>query len=288
MARIRGAASSPVEADAGEGQGVSKGGTPSVPAAPKGHSGSHARGKVESQAVTVDVSQDPTLYRRQTVGRERQLVTEGGMTYFEHDKPYQYQEGDYTVTRGSAWSAPGCHLGCGVLIYSRDGRVVRIEGDPENPYNQGRLCARCAAVEDIVNSDMRVLYPMKRAREDRGRDRWERISWDEALDTVERRFNEYKEGYGAESVVFLQGTGRDIAAYISRLAWSFGSPNYAFSLSNVACFGPRVFADTMVAGAFLVGDYSQQFIDRYDNPEWRCPGVTVIWGNNPVVANSDG
>jgi len=231
---------------------------------------------------------DPTLFVRATVPADKQLSTERGMVYFDHDKPYNYEEDGLTVTRGSVWSAPGCHLGCGVLIYSKDGRVVRVEGDSENPYNQGRLCARCAAVDDIVNSNMRVLYPMKRAFEDRGKDKWERITWDEALDTVERRFNEYKEVYGPESVAFLQGTGRDIAAYISRFAWSFGSPNYAFSLSNVACFGPRVFACTMVAGAFLVGDYSQQFIDRYDNPAWRCPGVTVVWGNNPVVANSDG
>ena len=229
-----------------------------------------------------------TLQPRHVVLPADQLQNDRGMTYFEHEKPWRYEEDGFTVTRGSAWSAPGCHLGCGVLIYSKDGEVVRVEGDPDNPYNQGRLCPRCAAVTDFVNHADRILYPMKRAREDRGKNAWERISWDEALDTVETRFNEYKERYGAESVVFLQGTGRDIAAYISRLAWSFGSPNYAFSLSNVACFGPRIFASMMTSGTFMVGDYSQQFIDRYDNPEWVCPGVTVIWGNNPIVANSDG
>ena len=228
------------------------------------------------------------LQPRLVVDADELKVNQNGMTYWEHEKPWRYEEGDLTVTRGSAWSAPGCHLGCGVLIYSKDGEVVRIEGDPENPYNQGRLCPRCVAVDDIVNHKDRVLYPMKRAVADRGLDRWERISWDEALDTVESRFNEYKAAYGAESVVFLQGTGRDIAAYISRLAWSFGSPNYAFSLSNVACFGPRIFASMMTTGVFMVGDYSQQFIDRYDNPEWECPALTVVWGNNPIVANSDG
>lgn len=227
------------------------------------------------------------LLGRATVPQSDQKVNEAGLTYFEHG-PWRYEEDGCDVTRGSAWSAPGCHLGCGVLIYSKDERVVRVEGDPDNPYNQGRLCPRCTAVTDFVNNETRVLYPMKRKVEDRGRDRWERITWDEALDTVEQRFNAYKERYGAESVAFFQGTGRDIAAYISRLAWSFGSPNYCFSLSNVACFGPRIFASTMVTGVFMVGDYSQQFIDRYDNPEWKCPGVTVVWGNNPVVANSDG
>lgn len=231
---------------------------------------------------------NPALQARATVSKGEQKTNDFGMTYFEHAEPYQYKDGEFDVTRGSAWSAPGCHLGCGVLIYSKDGKVVRVEGDPDNPYNQGRLCPRCVAVDDIINNDKRVLYPMKRDIGDRGKDKWERISWEEALDTVERRFNEYKKRHGAESVAFFQGTGRDIAAYISRLAWSFGSPNYAFSLSNVACFGPRIFASMMTTGVFMVGDYSQQFIDRYDNPEWECPGLTVVWGNNPVVANSDG
>lgn len=229
-----------------------------------------------------------TLQPRLVVAGEDILKNDKGMSYFEHEHPWEYEEDGYKITRGSAWTAPGCHLGCGVLIYSKDGKVVRVEGDPDNPYNQGRLCARCIAVDEIINNDKRLMYPMKRAIEDRGKDKWERISWDEALDMVEQRFNEYKEKYGAESVIFLQGTGRDIAAYISRLAWSFGSPNYTFSLSNVACFGPRIFASMMTTGVFMIGDYSQQFIDRYDNPEWECPKLTVIWGNNPIVANSDG
>lgn len=215
--------------------------------------------------------------------------TGAGLVYRDHEHPeFRYKDGEFDITRGSAWSGPGCHLGCGVLIYSKDDKVVRVEGDPENPYNGGRLCPRCLAVNEIVNNEARLRYPMKRAREDRGKDRWERISWDEALDTIEQRLNGYKEKYGAESVMFVQGTGRDIAAYISRLAWSFGSPNYCFSLSNVACFGPRILASTMEAGVFMVGDYSQQFIDRYDNSEWQVPGTVIVWGNNPIVANSDG
>ena len=229
-----------------------------------------------------------SLLVRKTVGPDEIKYTDKAMTFFEHDRPWQYEEDGYQVTRGSAWSAPGCHLGCGVLVYSKDDKVVRVEGDPENPYNQGRLCPRCIAVDEIINNERRISYPLKRSREDRGKDKWERISWDEALDTIERCFNEYKEEHGAESVIFLQGTGRDIAAYISRLAWSFGSPNYAFSLTNVACFGPRIFASTMLAGVFMVGDYSQQFIERYNNPSWRVPALTVVWGNNPIVANSDG
>lgn len=207
-----------------------------------------------------------------------------------HDKPFRYTEGDYTVTRGSAWTGPGCHDGCGVLMYTdKDGKLVRVEGDPDNPYNQGRLCPRCLAVTEAVNSPDRLLYPQRRDPKYRGdASKWERCGWDEAYDLIEKKFKGFRERYGAESVSFWKGTGRDIATWISRLAWSFGSPNLTSAINGIACYLPRVFGCLSTAGTFLVGDYSQQFADRYDNPNWKCPDVIVVWGNNPIQSNSDG
>lgn len=208
--------------------------------------------------------------------------------YVDHEKPWRYEQGGLTVTRTSAWSGPGCHLGCGILIYTdKDGKLVKVEGDPENPFNNGRLCPRCLdLIESVYNSD-RILYPMRRTGK-RGEDAWERISWDEAYDEIATKFLYYKENFGAESVSFWKGTGRDIAPWISHLAWAFGSPNVVFGLSGCACFVPRIAASTCTSGSFWVGDYSQQFRDRYDDPRWKCPELIVLWGNNPVVSNSDG
>ncbi|MEG0303764.1 molybdopterin-dependent oxidoreductase [Gordonibacter sp.] len=212
-----------------------------------------------------------------------------GVTKVPHEKPFRYVEGDLTVTRGSAWSGPGCHDGCGVLMYTdAQGELVRVEGDPENPYNQGRLCVRCLALTEAVNNKDRLRYPMIRKKEDRGKDAWERISWDEAYNLIEEKLNYYKENFGAESVMFWKGTGRDIATYLSRFAWSFGSPNLTSGINGIACYAPRVFGCTATSGSFWVGDYSQQFADRYDNPNWKMPGLIVVWGNNPLISNSDG
>lgn len=208
--------------------------------------------------------------------------------FVEHEHPWRYEEGDLTVTRGSAWSGPGCHLGCGVLMYTdKDGTLVKVEGDPENPFNKGRLCVRCLDMIESTYNDNRVLYPMRRTG-GRGTDTWERITWDEAYDEIAEKFLAYKEEFGAESVLFYKGTGRDIAPWISHLAWSFGSPNVVFGLSGCACFVPRIAASTCASGSFWVGDYSQQFADRYDNPDWKCPELIALWGNNPIVSNSDG
>ena len=210
-------------------------------------------------------------------------------TLVDHEKPYQFDEDGLHVTRGCAWSAPGCHLGCGILMYTDDeGRLVKVEGDPENPFNQGRLCVRCLDLPEVVYSPDRILHPLKRAREDRGKDKWEPIGWAEALDEIAGKILAAKEEYGPESVAFYSGTGRDIGQYITRLCWGFNSPNFVFLMSGQSCYSPRVAGCFSTSGSFWVGDYSQQFPDRYDNPDWKRPDLIVIWGNNPIVSNSDG
>jgi anaerobic selenocysteine-containing dehydrogenase len=130
------------------------------------------------------------------------------------------------VVKSTAWSpGPGCHGGCGLEFFVKDGRVVKVEGDEDHPYSHGRVCARALALTQYIYHPDRYLYPMKRVGE-RGEGKFERISWDEALDTVETRFNEIKEKYGPEAVIFAQGTGRDIGGPISFLCYSYGSPNW--------------------------------------------------------------
>lgn len=202
---------------------------------------------------------------------------------------FRYEEDGLTVTRGSAWTGPGCHLGCGVLMYTdSDGKLIKVEGDPENPFNQGRLCTRCLTLEDVLNSPDRLLHPMKRAKEDRGVDAWERISWDEAYDLIYENFTRLKEKYGPQTIACLMGTGRDISPWMTRLCFSMGSPNSVFMMSGLSCYTTRVVGCISSSGCFWVGDYSQQFADRYDDPAWKCPETVVVWGNNPIIANSDG
>lgn len=64
-----------------------------------------------------------------------------GYTEIVRDKPFQWEEDGLKVTRTCAWSGPSCHEGCGVLFYTdQDDNLAKVEGDPEHPFNQGRLC----------------------------------------------------------------------------------------------------------------------------------------------------
>ena len=151
-------------------------------------------------------------------------------------KGYITEEGDGVLkVRTCAWSPPGDHpVGCGVCLYVKDGKLVKVEGDPTHPISQGRLCPRCLALDEVMYHPDRIKHPMKRAREDRGKDKWVEISWDEAYDLLESKIREIWENYGAETIFTLTGTGRESTLYApvygpAVLNTPNGASTYAFS-----------------------------------------------------------
>ena len=205
------------------------------------------------------------------------------------DLPRSWEEDGYQVSRTTVWSAPGCHAGCGILGYVKDGKLVKVEGDPEHPFNQGHICPRCAAMPYEVNRTDRLLYPMKRDPSERGNpDAWERITWDEALDLIETKFKEIIDKYGAKTLQAFNGTGRDILWQSQRLIYSMGSPHAVSYFSGEACWMPRLVAYTAAVGEYMMPDCPECHEDRFDNPTFRIPEVIFNWGCNPVQSSSDG
>lgn len=193
------------------------------------------------------------------------------------------------VVRSIARTAPGCHEGCGVLLYVKDGKLVKVEGDPDFPLSHGRLCPRCQVLTEVVYHPDRLMHPLKRAGE-RGEGRWERITWAEAYDTIADKFNGFKKTFGPESVVFCHGTARDTLIYSRMLANSFGSPNHVGfgPLHGNACYFPKIASQRAIFGDFAVADCAQSYPERYDDPRWKAPKCIVIWGNEPIPTNPDG
>lgn len=203
------------------------------------------------------------------------------------DLPKKWQEGEYTVHRSTVWSAPGCHEGCGVLLYVKDGRVAKVEGDTEHPFNHGGLCARCPASPDVFYHKDRLKWPLKRVGL-RGENKWERISWDEALDTIEKEFRKIIDTYGAEAICGCTGTGRDVMWQGNRWIYTLGSPNVVGPLSGLSCYMPRAVASQACCGSFYpCADCAQYWEDGYDNPKWKLPEYIVCWGSDPIYSNTD-
>jgi len=96
------------------------------------------------------------------------------------------------VFRTVAWSAgPGCHGGCGQKLFVEDGKLVRIEGDEDNPWNEGRSCPRVLALKQYMYHPDRITRPLKRVGA-RGEGTFAPISWDEAFDTCEQRLKKIR------------------------------------------------------------------------------------------------
>ncbi len=207
-------------------------------------------------------------------------------------KPWRFEEDGLTVTRGCAWSPPGCHpTGCGIKTYvNSNGELVRVEGDENHPITNGRLCVRCLTIRDYVYNPDRVLYPMKRAREDRGKNKWERITWDEAYETIAEKVKYFKDKYGAESILVMGGTGREGGPMLPAYAHAcLGTPNACYTQSGYSCYIPRVAGTTYVMGAtYPEMDYAGGLPGRYDDPMFKLPELIVFWGKEPLPSNGDG
>lgn len=96
-----------------------------------------------------------------------------------------------TETRNTC---PYCSVACGIIIYSKGdlkkgqrAEITHIEGDADHPVNRGTLCPKGAALKDFVHSKTRLQYPMIRKP---GSDKFERISWNDALDRIARHLKD--------------------------------------------------------------------------------------------------
>lgn len=213
---------------------------------------------------------------------------------FKNDlgKPWRYQDGEYEVTRTSVWSPPGCHpVGCQLKLYvDKDGRLAKVEGDENDPVTQGRLCPRCLALKDYVYNPSRVIYPMKRDKKYRGQaDKWERITWDEAYDTIVENYHRITEKYGKESMAIHVGTGRDGMLGQNFAVAVFQTPNLAYTQSGYACYQPRSMSTNMVlGGSYPEMDYAAGLPGGYDDPEYVVPECIIVWGKAPLASNGDG
>jgi anaerobic selenocysteine-containing dehydrogenase len=168
-----------------------------------------------------------------------------------------------------------CHSTCEALVI-RDKttkKPIRVEGDPESPITNGFLCSKGLASLDLLTNPGRVGYPLKRVGE-RGDGKFQRISWDEALDTIADKLKSYKEKYGAQSIAMLEGTRRGWSRVYSRFANVFGTPNNG-AAGWAQCLWPRLIDCNLTYGR------GAQYSETHDFPNTSC---VVCWGVNPATS----
>ncbi|MFW9847274.1 MAG: molybdopterin-dependent oxidoreductase [Candidatus Thorarchaeota archaeon] len=162
-----------------------------------------------------------------------------------------------------------CHGVCRVLVHLEGDRVVKITGDKDSPTNEGYICPKGAASPKLLYHKDRILHPMRRAGK-RGENKWERITWDEALDEMADKLKAVKEESGSEYFAMMQGTGRPYESLTARFCNVFGTPNF----TNVAhvCYFPRVMANISCMG------HPQLPLADVHGFSGEFPSCVVMWG----------
>ena len=85
---------------------------------------------------------------------------------------------------------PYCSVGCGIIVHTKDGKVINTEGDPEHPTNEGTLCSKGASLYQVINNPLRLTKPKYRAP---GATEWKDVEWDWALDEISKRIKDTRD-----------------------------------------------------------------------------------------------
>jgi len=160
---------------------------------------------------------------------------------------------------------------CGLDVYVRSGKIIKIEGTKENPHNQGTLCSKGSALREYVYHKDRIKTPLKRVGP-RGSGRFQPVSWDEALGTITDHLKQIKKNSGPESVAFFSGYSFWYRDFLHRFAYLFGSPNVLTNAS--VCHISMIMSQILIYG--IPG-----------GPDLKNTRCLLVWGTNPFHSRTD-
>lgn len=185
--------------------------------------------------------------------------------------------GEPTTTQVPTF-CPLCVSRCGAIATVTDGAFTALGPDPSHPTGAA-LCVKGKAAPELTAHPDRLLHPLRRTAPKGASDPgWQRISWDEALDTVAARLSALAGEHGPESVVFSSASPStsamsDSVDWVMRLMRAFGSPNMCAYME--LCGWGRYLASLYTWGESVPGEYV---------PDLDHAGCVLYWGYNPSVA----
>jgi thiosulfate reductase/polysulfide reductase chain A len=154
-----------------------------------------------------------------------------------HLPPTQFDREVFTLCEQCVWR-------CGVRAKVFNGKVYKLDGNPNHPHSNGMLCPRGQAGIAALYDPDRLQFPMIRAG-DRGSGMWKRVTWNEALDYVAGKLQAIKQQFGAETMVF-SSTHNLSQVQFENLLRAYGSPNYGTQRS--LCFNAMIIANLLTFG----------------------------------------
>lgn len=167
-----------------------------------------------------------------------------------------------------------CPDQCGLLLHKQDGRVVKVEGDPEHPVTKGNICNKVRNMTERLYDPKRLQQPLKRTGP-KGSGQFEPISWEEAIEIITSKWKTLISEHGAESILpysFYGNMGRLNAESMDlRFFHRLGASRLERTICNSA--GAAGYNYTM-GGAFGT--------DPEDTVHTK---LFIMWGINAISTN---
>ncbi|MHC1788844.1 molybdopterin-dependent oxidoreductase [Solidesulfovibrio sp.] len=160
-----------------------------------------------------------------------------------------------------------CPSACGLLAHVRDGRVIRLSGNPDHPVNRGTVCRKAPAFLRRMHSPHRVLTPLRRRNGS-----WSPVSWPDALDEMAERLKDCLNRHGPESILHYMGFGERTALKIVNARF-FALLGGVTTLRGTLCGGTGYAAQSL--------DYGPRV--SHDPLDLANARTIVLWGRNPAA-----
>ena len=178
-----------------------------------------------------------------------------------------------TVVRGAC--PHDCPDTCALLVTVENGRAIKVEGAPDHPTTRGTLCTKVSRYLDRTYASERVLHPLRRVGP-KGTGRFERIGWDEALDTISARFKEIAASPdGPQAILPYSYAGTMGLLQYCSMDRRFFHRLGASLLDRTICSSAGKAGYAATIGASIGTD-----LEQFENAK-----LIVIWGSNPIVSN---
>jgi len=165
-----------------------------------------------------------------------------------------------------------CEAMCGLEISVDGGKIIKIEGDKNDPFSRGHICPKAVALKDIYEDNNRLKFPVKRTVNG-----WQQISWEEAFTEVISKIKDIQAKYGNNAIGMYQGNPS-----VHNLGTSMNSPAFAKALRTKNLFSATS-ADQLphhFAAWQMFGHPMLMPIPDIDHTDYM-----LIIGGNPIASN---
>ncbi len=164
-----------------------------------------------------------------------------------------------------------CYSACSFYVEVNDNKIVAIEANPQNKATPKGVCLKGLSYLERANSEERITFPLLKNKKT---NKFEKISWEEALNIISEKLVDYKKNDGSQSVFFYTGSG--MTGLLNEIGYNFWELYGGTTLT----YGNLCWSAGLEATRLTLGDNKHNVPWDLENAK-----LIIVWGKNPAESN---